>query len=57
MRAHTAARVTPSSCARSAPETEAAPERGLILEQTLGHIETQLVLVRGRRNELGKLEQ
>jgi MerR family transcriptional regulator, repressor of the yfmOP operon len=38
-------------------ETEGGPERGLILEQALGHIHTQLELVRGRRNELEKLER
>jgi DNA-binding transcriptional MerR regulator len=38
-------------------ETDGAGERKLILEQALGHVETQLGLVRGRRNELEKLEQ
>lgn len=35
---------------------ESAGERRRLLEQALGHIETQLELVRGRRNELDKLE-
>jgi DNA-binding transcriptional MerR regulator len=35
---------------------ESASERRRLLEQALGHIETQLGLVRGRRNELDKLE-
>lgn len=38
-------------------ETDGAGERKLILEQALGHVQTQLGLVRGRRNELEKLEQ
>jgi len=36
--------------------TESADERRELLEQALGHIETQLELVRGRRRELEKLE-
>jgi MerR family transcriptional regulator, repressor of the yfmOP operon len=36
-------------------ETEAPADRKRILEQLLGHIETQLELVRGRVHELGKL--
>jgi MerR family transcriptional regulator, repressor of the yfmOP operon len=38
-------------------ETDGEGKRRLILEQALGHIQTQLGLVRGRRNELEKLEQ
>ncbi len=36
-------------------ETEAPAERKRILERSLGHIDTQLELVRGRLRELGKL--
>lgn len=36
---------------------ESPGERRRLLEQALGHIETQLELVRGRRRELEKLEQ
>ena len=38
-------------------KTEQAGERRELLEQALGHIATQLELVRGRRNELENLEQ
>jgi DNA-binding transcriptional MerR regulator len=36
--------------------TESPEQRRELLEQALGHIETQLELVRGRRRELEKLE-
>jgi MerR family transcriptional regulator, repressor of the yfmOP operon len=36
--------------------TESPDQRRELLEQALGHIETQLELVRGRRRELEKLE-
>jgi DNA-binding transcriptional MerR regulator len=38
-------------------QTEDAAERRRILEQSLGHIETQLSLVQDRRRELEQLEQ
>jgi MerR family transcriptional regulator, repressor of the yfmOP operon len=38
-------------------QTDLEGERRVILEQALEHIQTQLALVRGRRNELEKLEQ
>ncbi len=42
---------------RKLQQTEQVGERRQLLEQALGHITTQLELVRGRRNELEKLEQ
>jgi DNA-binding transcriptional MerR regulator len=42
---------------RKFQQTEGMGDRGQILEQALGHIQTQLELVRGRRHELEKLEQ
>jgi DNA-binding transcriptional MerR regulator len=42
---------------RKLQRTEQSEERTQLLEQALGHITTQLELVRGRRNELEKLEQ
>jgi hypothetical protein len=38
-------------------QTEDADTRRRILNQSLGHIATQLELVRGRRHELEQLEQ
>ena len=40
---------------REYQQTEAPAERRKILERSLGHIETQLELVRGRLKELGEL--
>ena len=42
---------------RKLQQTEQSEERRQLLEEALGHITTQLELVRGRRNELAKLEQ
>jgi DNA-binding transcriptional MerR regulator len=42
---------------RKLQHTEQVGERRQLLEQALGHITTQLELVRGRRNELENLEQ
>lgn len=42
---------------RKLAQTEQVGERRQLLEQALGHIATQLELVRGRRSELEKLEQ
>jgi DNA-binding transcriptional MerR regulator len=42
---------------RKLEQTEQLGERRQLLEEALGHITTQLELVRGRRNELEKLEQ
>lgn len=42
---------------RKLQHTEQSEERRQLLEQALGHITTQLELVRGRRSELEKLEQ
>jgi MerR family transcriptional regulator, repressor of the yfmOP operon len=38
-------------------QAEDAPTRGRIMKQALGHIGTQLDLVRGRRRELDQLER
>jgi hypothetical protein len=42
---------------RKLQQTEQSEERRQLLEEALGHITTQLELVRGRRTELEKLEQ
>ena len=42
---------------RKLQQTEQAGKRTHLLEEALGHITTQLELVRGRRSELEKLEQ
>ncbi len=42
---------------RKLQETDQLPERRQLLEQALGHITTQLELVRGRQDELKKLER
>jgi DNA-binding transcriptional MerR regulator len=42
---------------RKLQQTQQSGERTALLEQALGHITTQLELVRGRRDELEKLEQ
>ena len=42
---------------RKLQQTEHSEERRQLLEEALGHITTQLELVRGRRSELEKLEQ
>jgi MerR family transcriptional regulator, repressor of the yfmOP operon len=41
---------------RKYPQAESPEERRGLLETALGHIDTQLELVRGRRKELEKLE-
>jgi DNA-binding transcriptional MerR regulator len=42
---------------RELQRTDEPAERKRLLEQALGHISTQLDLVRGRRQELGTLEE